>query len=477
MKAASSKPRVLLINPNTLKPAVAPIGLDLIAGVCEKAGVEAALLDLAWERAPLKAIARAADRVNPHLVGVSVRNVDDCYYASQAFLLPAARRYVRAVKKATDAPIVVGGVGFSAIPGPALEYLGADFGIRGDGEDSFPELAKRIAGKAGPEGVPGLFTPGSKVPPPARASAKTVADIIRGAVDQGKYFRLGGQAGIETQRGCPGKCTYCADPAAKGKVTRFRDPESVAWEMGRMARMGVNVFHLCDSELNIKRSHVEGLCKAVIKAGLEKKITWYAYAKPKPMDDDLARLLKSAGCVGIDFGADSASAEVLQSFKRDFDPGDLETCARALKRAGIVFMYDLLLGGPAESRKTLEKTIGRVKKIRPHRVGVSFGVRLFPQTELGESVIKAGPLAENPSVKGVVQDNQGLLRPVFFVSEKLGPRPEAYLQKLIGDDPIFLFASSEEKDRNYNYNDNAPLCRAIRKGARGAFWDIIRRGV
>jgi len=26
-----------------------------------------------------------------------------------------------------------------------------------------------------------------------------------------------------------------------------------------------------------------------------------------------------------------------------------------------------------------------------------------------------------------------------------------------------------------NYNDSSPLCDAIRAGARGAFWDILRR--
>ena len=35
--------------------------------------------------------------------------------------------------------------------------------------------------------------------------------------------------------------------------------------------------------------------------------------------------------------------------------------------------------------------------------------------------------------------------------------------------------SQEEVDSNYNYNDNTVLIRAIENGARGAYWDILRR--
>ena len=33
----------------------------------------------------------------------------------------------------------------------------------------------------------------------------------------------------------------------------------------------------------------------------------------------------------------------------------------------------------------------------------------------------------------------------------------------------------EQTAENYNYNDNQPLVEAIRRGARGAYWDILRQ--
>jgi hypothetical protein len=166
---------------------------------------------------------------------------------------------------------------------------------------------------------------------------------------------------------------------------------------------------------------------------------------------------------------------MLHALGREFGPKALETCARACKKAGIVFMYDLLLGGPGETRKTMAETVKRMKAIRPDRVGVSFGVRVFPETALAASVRSQGPMQQNPALHGSLAHNDSLLRPVFYVSPALGPDPESYLSRLISDDPIFLFASRQQLERNYNYNNNRPLCQAIKKGARGAYWDIIRQ--
>jgi hypothetical protein len=46
---------------------------------------------------------------------------------------------------------------------------------------------------------------------------------------------------------------------------------------------------------------------------------------------------------------------------------------------------------------------------------------------------------------------------------------------LVKGDERFFFGGGEEPEANYNYNDNSILMEAIKKGYRGAFWDILRR--
>jgi radical SAM superfamily enzyme YgiQ (UPF0313 family) len=467
--------KVLLINPNRMEPAVSPLGLEMVADGLTRSDVKWSLLDLFWERAPIKSLKNSLADNNPAVVGISIRNIDDCYYASKTFLLSHIKRYVKTIRGCSDAKVVLGGVGFGIAPGPVLDYLGADYGIRGDGEESFPELVKSLVSGDDISRIEGLVVSEKSAPSPAVCRLNGRSGPARGLVQTKRYFDKGGQGNIETQRGCNRKCIYCADPVSKGRKPRFWEPAAVVEQFERLLENDINVLHLCDSEFNVSKKHAQGVCEALIRSGVSKKIKWYAYAMPSPMDDKLARLMKRAGCVGMDFGADSASARMLSGLGRDFGPKALEKCADACKKAGLIFMYDLLIGGPGETRETMKMTIDRLKKIRPHRAGVSFGLRLFPETSLHEMIRTEGGLSENPCIYGHTKNNDSLLKPIFYVTDTMGRAPEKYLKKLIDDDPIFLFAASDEFDKNYNYNDNKPLVSAIRKGARGAYWDILRR--
>ena len=140
---------------------------------------------------------------------------------------------------------------------------------------------------------------------------------------------------------------------------------------------------------------------------------------------------------------------------------------------GMVFMYDLLLGGPGETRDSLRETIETMKRLEPSRVGASLGVRIYPNTSLAKLVLSQGPIASNPSVHG--ERDESFLAPAFYLSPELGSDVATYLERLIGGDERFLFMSGSAADSNYNYNDNSLLVKAIKDGYRGAFWDILRR--
>ena len=68
-----------------------------------------------------------------------------------------------------------------------------------------------------------------------------------------------------------------------------------------------------------------------------------------------------------------------------------------------------------------------------------------------------------------------LLRPIFYLESELGEDIEDYLDGLIGNDRRSLFGNRKGVNRNYNYNDNCILAKAIAQGYRGAFWDVLRR--
>lgn len=458
--------RVLLVNTNRIEPPIAPIGLDYVGSALEQAGHEVRLLDLCWSDDDRAAASDAFSDVHFDLVGLSFRNTDDCYFASKCSFVSILTGDVALVREFYDGPVVVGGCGFSMMPVPLLEETGADYGIRGEGEAALPALLDALAGRVPLDAVPGLVhsREGAWVMnDPAYADVASLSLSARRTIDNARYFTSGGQGGIETKRGCPGKCVYCADPVIKGKASRLRPPDDVVAEIRSLLVQGVDVLHTCDSEFNMPVEHAVEVCRAVIEAGLGENLRWYAYMSPSPVTRELLLGMKRAGCVGVNFGVDSGSDAMLRRLGRRFGRREILATAKLCRELEMVFMFDLLIGAPGESANTLRETLDLAQVAAPDCVGVSAGVRVYPGTPL------AGQLARRE-----MTGDPATLEPAFYLSPGMGPEPYATVREMIGEDPRFFLPGGGD-ERDYNYNDNIVLQNAIDSGARGAYWDILRR--
>lgn len=469
---------IVLVNTNQMKPGVAPLALDYLAPPLEERGYTVDILDLCFADNAEKEVASYFASNAVIAVGVTIRNSDDCYFASQEFFLPFVKRVVKTIQEHTSAPIILGGVAFSTMPEAILRFCGLDFGIWGEGEENLPSLLDCLQGRDDYSQVPGLvYRNGSGYTrnAPDFLRLDEVPARPRRSIDNIRYLREGGMAGIETKRGCEAACIYCADPVSKGRKHRLRSPDKVVAEIEALLAQGVDYWHTCDAEFNLPAAHAAAICQEIIARGLGERMRWYAYASPGPFDAKLAGLMKEAGCVGIDFGVDSGSDKMLRALGRDFTVEDLRRTARICHDHGFAFMFDLLLGGPGETGETMRETVELMKALEVPCVGVSLGVRIYAGTRLAAQVIKAGLNKGNRALRGRIENNPGFLEPLYYLSPELGDDAESQLRRLIGEDKRFFFGSRDERSDNYNYNDNAVLVEAIQRGYRGAFWDILRR--
>ncbi len=471
-----------LVNTNRMRPLVAPIGLDYVGAAVRGAGIEVALVDLALAEDPGAALAAHFAATSPRLVGVTIRNVDDCFWPSGAYFVPEIAATIDRLRTLTDAPIVVGGVGYSIFAEAVLERTGADFGVRGDGEGALVALYRHLdGGRRRLDRVPGLLwhaDGGVRANDPAYPNPPRVP-TDRNLVDHAAYFRLGGQGAVETKRGCPRTCAYCADFLAKGRAARLRPPEDVAEEMACLASRGIDVLHLADAEFNVPIAHARAVCDALIDRGLGERVRWYAYLATVPFDEDLAERMRRAGCVGMNFTGDSAAPAMLRAYGQPHAPADLAENVRLGRENGLAVMIDLLLGGPGETPETVGETIRFLKAVGPDAVGAPLGLRLYPGTAMAARVAAEGSLETNPGLCRHYDGPVDLTRPTFYIAPALGPRPARLVNDLIGGDPRF-FAPMDESPyaaaTDHNYNANAALERAIAAGARGAYWHILRGG-
>jgi tryptophan 2-C-methyltransferase len=459
-----------LINTNTMQPAIAPIGLDYIAGAAGQAGIETELVDLCLAENPDITLRDYFAKNKPGLIGLSFRNVDDCFWPSCQWFVPKLAGLIKKLKTLTDAPIVVGGVGFSIFAKQIVEYTGADFGVLGDGEQMIVSLYRQLKDNK-------AFPRHSIIDGRTNQPEQLTLPTSRNAIDNATYFKRGGQVGLETKRGCNRNCIYCADRLSKGTKNRTRNPAEVADEAQALLAQGIDVLHICDSEFNIPGNHAKAVCEEFIRRGLGRKLRWYAYMAVTPLDAELASAMRKAGCVGIDFTGDSASSAMLKTYRQPHTAQDLASAVRLCRENGITVMIDLLLGGPGETPASVKETIDFIKQINPDCAGAPLGVRIYPGTEMVDVVKKEGNLETNPSIKHKYDGPIDLFRPTFYISHLLGENPARLIKDSISGDKRF-FEPIDEADAaatDHNYNDNTELVNAIAAGARGAYWHILHK--
>ena len=473
---------LLFVNPNRIQPPVAPLALDYLGEALQTRGVRLRVADLCG-RDPARATVpdRAEENLEAHgadAVLLTVRNIDDAYYFSQASFLPDLRTLVCRLRETTGKPVILGGCGFSIAPEAILEFLGADLGVAGAQEKDLLALLATLEDPAAYPEIPGLvWHDGDSLRsnPPSPPEMDEDFFSARRTVQNGSYFQAGGMVGLETKRGCTGLCRYCVDPVAKGGRVFTKPLPYLIREIESLLQQGVTVFHLCDSEFNLPREHALDVCRAIEEAGLSERIRWFTYASPLDFDETLAFAMAEAGCAGINFGVDHSHPDVLAALGRQHRAEDLERTVEAVRRAGIPVLFDLLLGGPGETGETLKEAITFCQGIDVPRVGANCGIRIYPGTPLAREVLAQGPMSRNPHLEGRLEQNEDMLYPVFYVSRGMGQGWKDTLASLVRGDRRFFLPIRDAEESNYNYNENEVLVKALSQGHRGAFWDILRR--
>jgi len=462
----------LLVNTNVARPPVSPVGLEYVGEALAASGVPVQILDLSFESDWQAALARELSDNEPSVVGLAVRNTDDCCFATRRSFLPWISEVVTEVRRLSQAFIVLGGGGFSIMPDTVLKMVPADAGIIGDGEETAPALYKCLMNGGNISHLPNMIWRDGDATvrnSMANVDLRQLPLPRRHLFDNQKYEQMGAMVGVETKRGCTQPCIFCADPVAKGNRVRLRPPSKVTEEFQDLMEQGVSWFHLCDSEFNLPVRHAKEVCQAIIQAGLGDRMRWYCYCSPVPFDRELAGLMKRAGCAGINFGVDSLCDEQLSRLGRTHSSSDIRQLVEIVSAEGLNYMVDLLVGGPGENEDTVKTAIEQVKELGIPLIGVAIGVRVYQGTPLGKAIARG-------TIRGGLYPETGraLYEPLFYVATHIGGNARALVSNLVAGDPRVMFLVSPEETGSYNYADDSALCKLVEEGARGAYWDILR---
>lgn len=442
--------KILIISTNRERSPfpVAPLGALSVAAAAQRAGHQVEFLDLMFERWPRRAIRNALKSADYGVVGLSIRNLDNCNYAYPRCYHKDIRRFANEVKSLTRAPIILGGSGFSAAPRGWIEFLKVPYGGLGEGEELFVELLKRLETNQSPRGLRGIVCAGDTetLPQPGARGDLTAATIpVNRHCNYGRYLASGGFVGVQTKRGCPCNCIYCVYPRLEGDTCRCAEPELVAEEMEAVIRAIGHAkghakdpisFFFVDSVFNSPRAHTMALCLELARRKVQAK--WLAYCNPVGFDLDLARAMVHGGCIGIEFGIDSAAEKMIERLKKPFSQSDISRCLKAAKAAGLPFAVHLLFGGPGETLADITQTQKFLDSCpTANVVFASMGIRIFAGTALEE-------IARH---EGVLSPDTDLFYPTFYVSPGLGKKPMRALDDIARGRPEWLTPTDWQKWR------------------------------
>ena len=262
--------------------------------------------------------------IDVDLVAISV----ETYTASRAYRIAAQFRQ-------RNIPVVMGGYHVTAIPDDAQEY--ADCVILGNAESVWKQVIEDFRGGTLMERYDGER--GGIPPMPDRT--------VYGAK---KYLPL---SLIETGRGCPNRCEFCA-------ITNFYHanytPRPMQDIVSEIKRMKNKFVFFVDDNLSANREHLMSLCKAITPL----KIKWTSQVSlAVAKDDELLRVMRKSGCQVLLIGFESLDRENLDQMKKswNYKLGERDELVRKIHKAGIGVYATFVFGFDADADETFEDTI------------------------------------------------------------------------------------------------------------------------
>ena len=392
--------RVLIVvaNREQFPEPAFPVGALYVAGAVEAAGGRARVFDAGLHRRPLAALRAELAASRPDVVGLSLRNADNAAWPCTRTYTDWYARVTAAVREAAPgARLVLAGPAFSIFPRELRRALLVRDGVFGDGEVAAALLSAGDL-SAGVVELPLDDLRGVRLP----------VDLSAAFPGAGRYRT----AGVQTARGCSHRCVYCTYPRLEGVRLRRRSPEAVADEMERLrGELGATEQFIVDSSFNADEEHLVAVCEELRRrrsgpgAPLA-DVSFSCYLQPRVSDRAVFGLLRAAGCTSVDFGVDSAAAELLPGLGKSFTVADLRMTTAAAMAAGLDVCHSLLFGAPGETPATVAETVRVTDELAPTAVVAMVGLRIYPGTAL------AG-LAQ---AAGLIGEREPLLEPRFYAA-------------------------------------------------------------
>lgn len=337
---------------------------------------------------------------------------------------------------------VIGGLHATALPDEAAQH--ADAVVVGEGEVSWPRvIADLEAGR--PRGI--------------YRAERAEFDLADAPMPRFDLLgpRVRNRFTVQTQRGCPWRCEFCASSILLTNRFKVKPPVKVAAEIEAIQALYDEPFiEFADDNTFVDQRHARRLVEAIGGTGVE----WFTESDVAVADDlELLAMMREAGCREILIGFETPTASGLDGIelrrnwklrRRDRYAGAIDD----IQSAGIAVNACFVVGLDGDGPEVFDEIRRFVERTQPFDVQITV-MTPFPGTPLYERLKREGRLLEEAAWERCTLFDVNV-RPQRMTTEELR---EGFLRLGLG-----LYSTDATGRRREAFRAKRDVARAVSAG-------------
>ncbi len=394
------------------------LGIMTLVAALKRAGHSARVVP-----AKIRAVERCLEGVQgPRLLALSAPTLDLEHYLALARRVCTRRPGTR---------IILGGPHPTFAP-EVIREDGVEMICRGEGEGALVELADRLQAGAAVTSVPNLW-----VKDDLRVHENPLRPLVedldrlpwpdRECFPSGETFTRG-KMHVMTSRGCPHACAYCVNPALRALYgegapsLRQRGVDDVIEEIKAAERRRRPALVMFEDDLFA--ASAAWTARFLERYRAELGLPFFCYLRPEQVTPSLAADLRSAGCVTVSMGLETADEDLRRTLLgRTAENRQIVQAAGVVKAAGLALEGLNIVGIPGAPPDT-DLATARLNRACGVDYAAAKLLAPYPGTEVYRRAREAGELAEPFPTSG--------WRSSFHFADPRQRRAAENMRKLLG---------------------------------------------
>lgn len=396
--------KVLLINPLTIEDSMVNItpnlGLGYLAASLRNNGFEVEIWDGVKKEMTKKKLEDRLNNIDYQVAGFQV-------YTRSVKEVQQGLEMVKSINP--KVVTIIGGPHSSGDPEGSMTHLKADYAFRGEAEIGLIQLLKKISGEENSrfEDINNLIW---------KNNGKVVCNPLKPIEDLdvvgmpawdminpndypyapiGAFSKKFPLTSISSTRGCPYRCTFCANNTIMGRKVRARSAEMVLKEMELLHdKYGIREFQIIDDNFTSKKALTLGVCNGILERGWDISLSFPNGVRLSTLDEEILHLLEKAGCYSLGLGIESGSPRTLKNMRKAQSIEEIKEKVELIHRVTKIRTTGFfIIGYPTEEKEDIMQTIRMSKELPIDRAQFTICLPV-PGSEMTDQMIKAGKLKD-----------------------------------------------------------------------------------